>query len=57
MDIANVWVNREMQTGKWYPILHCRRWHQRLRLWVIKLIIKSLAESKDICQTRLDTGG
>jgi len=55
MDIDNIWVNRECQPGKWYPRTYCRKWHQRLRFWLVKRLLKSLYAEKDICWIRIDT--
>ena len=56
MEIVSVWVNRVEPTGRWYPIVRCRKWHQKLRLAAIKLLLKWLNNEKDICLARNDTG-
>lgn len=56
MDINNVWINGTIPIGRWYENIYCKVWHERFRFWLIKLLIKSLYKSKNICYTRLDTG-
>ena len=53
MEIRNVWANRESPIGRWYPTVSCRAWHQRLRLYLIKLLMKSLC--RDFYWSRIDT--
>lgn len=54
LEIFNVWANAIPPTGSWYSTIYCRRWHQRLRLLIIKALIKSLYNGRDICQARTD---
>lgn len=53
--IVSVWVNREMPTGRWYRSLYCKSRRDKVKFWLIGLLLKSLDKSKSVCQTRLDT--
>ena len=55
MNIWNVWANREMPTGRWCRSLYCKSWHERLRFWLVKLLLRSFGKSQ-VCYTRVDTG-
>ena len=54
MEIANIWANREAPTGRWYRSIYCSKWHQQLRLWLAKQILKSLFQNDS--WARIDTG-
>ena len=59
MDINNIWINREEPVGKWFRRdIVGRKWHQRLRLrlikWLLKSLLKSLRENSYRC--KIETG-
>ena len=41
-EMGGIWVNREKPTGRWFKQVHAEKWHERLRFWLVRLLIKSM---------------
>ncbi len=56
MEIESVWANACPPTGEWFRRIHCRRWHHKLRRWLIVRLLKSLSKENNMSFARIDTG-
>ena len=45
LAVNNIWLNRTAPTGIWYKSSACKKWHEKVRLWLVKLILKSLTKN------------
>ncbi len=56
MEINSIWVNSYPHAGEWFRRIYCKKWHQKLRRWLMVWLLKSLAKEEDMSYVRIDTG-